>query len=92
MTRNHNIQFTKKNSEQKIQALEIKVGAQIEALFFRCQIKKNLTHSFSQIVWHPFGTNSRQMGSKIFWRILKGKRAGKRICIVLSKNLKFNLN
>jgi hypothetical protein len=50
MTRNPNIQFTKKNFAQKIQALEIKVIAQIEALFVRFQIKKNLTHIFTPLV------------------------------------------
>jgi hypothetical protein len=41
MTRNPNIQFNKKKKfAHKIQALEIKVGSQIEDLFIRFQIKK----------------------------------------------------
>jgi hypothetical protein len=39
MTRNPNIPFTKKTFAQKSQALEIKVSAQIEALFIRFQKK-----------------------------------------------------
>jgi hypothetical protein len=39
MTINPNIPFTKKFFAQTIQALEIKVGKQIEAIFIRFQIK-----------------------------------------------------
>ena len=52
MTRNPNIPFTKDFFAQNIQALEIKVSAQIEALFIRFQILKKFDPHF-----YTFGIN-----------------------------------